>query len=596
MAIAWPDRIASIKSGNPLQFIYSKTGIQGIFSENTTSNWANKEKALIAMMDASNIVINGDIKGAPVANFVIQTSDYTQSKSETDIVNNIIDIRNSYDAQKKWKSLFAHLYAPAGSHLDIDSSSNLLNFDSPKLPEIFYPKIDDTASTEEEQDFNSSELYNHEIRAKPTEANKNKSQYHPQATKEVDISKFKIKFKWSSETRDDSGLVEGWREINGEPTAILSSIQSPDRCDEFFNSIKEGDKIDLTLKRPIIDMLSRKIIGLIAEVGKGIIFPIPVSNLSMEQNNPGIYRLEMQKACFQVVGSNLTSDLSRLSLLPELELDLANLIERKEVEAFVEKITTENIYFSIIGNNGFVHSAKQTLSRVTKILSELSIGEKVILSVENLIENKGSISINVRSALSLEDANVLAKYGIKAEKNQLFCEKPIPYEELLRIQDLLPNVSSDIRGLYALSHQLRVNVVEICRISEALQKKALAIKQMATENSGDTRTRIKEMHQEIKRTNTLLSSKSREAINRILDNAWNLSLLSEKNRRLSDSKSYLQHQEQNLAKNMIQLENARTAEFEEKVVGWIAETKEKISRVKEEIETLEYEINELKRL
>ena len=104
------------------------------------------------------------------------------------------------------------------------------------------------------------------------------------------------------------------------------------------------------------------------------------------------------------------------------------------------------------------------------------------------------------------------------------------------------------------------------------------------------------MQQDIKGTNVQLSSKSRVVIRDILNDAWNLSFLSEKLKRLSDARSFLQRQEVNLAKNMGQLENARTAEYEQRVTGWITETKDKISRVKEDIMVLENEITELRKI
>ena len=85
MAIAWPDRVVLIKKSKPLQFAYSKMKQKGSYSESTTGNWANKEKAIVAMMDKSDIVINGNKKGAPVASFVIQISNHIQSKNEIDM-------------------------------------------------------------------------------------------------------------------------------------------------------------------------------------------------------------------------------------------------------------------------------------------------------------------------------------------------------------------------------------------------------------------------------------------------------------------------------------------------------------------------------
>ena len=327
-----------------------------------------------------------------------------------------------------------------------------MNIDSPILPDIFKPKLDDTSGIEEENDFDSSELYDHEIRAKPLRKNKRNIDLNcSQMAKKTIKDKFKIKTEWSNSARHDVASIETWKDINEEPIAILSSIQYDGDCDEFFKTIKDGDKIGLILKRPVIDMLSRKTVGFIVENEKGFTFPISTLNLSIEQNNPGLYRLEKRKLDFRFYEADSSTNIAHFSLLPELESDLIVLIKKREIEAYVERITTEQIYFSILGSKGFVHSAKQPLSYVTKFLSELSIGEKVILNIESLIENKGSVNINIKPTLSTENAGILAKYGIRVEKNQLFCDKLISYEELRKIQGSLPEISSDIRGFYALS-------------------------------------------------------------------------------------------------------------------------------------------------
>lgn len=600
MAIAWPDRIASIKKGNPLKFAYSKTNTEGIISENGTGDWVDKEKAIIAMMDTSDIVINGSKKGAPVANFIIQAPNYIQSKNEVDIVHNIELIRDNYSAQNKWRSLYAHLFTPIGTNVEIDSSSNQLNIERPILPDIYQPKLDESKIIEEENEFDSSELYGHEIKAKPlSKIKRNKNSEFSNAAKEMIKSTFGIKIKWSNSGKHGLASVENWSEINGEPIAILSSTQTESDYDEFIKAIKDTNKIDLILKRPIIDMLSKKIVGYIVENERGIAFPISTENLSIEQNNPGLYRLKMRKLGFRILKAESSANILYFSLLPELELDLIDLIKKREIEAYVERITTEQIHFSIIRNNDYVHSAKQPLTYVAKFLSELSIGEKVILSIESLIENKGSINIGLRRDLSPEEANSLTKYGIRMEKNQLVCDKPISYEELRTIRDLLPEISSDLRGLYALSHQLRVNVIEVCRVFEALQKRALGIRKMAIANDSETRTMVKELQQEMKSTNVPLSSNSKIIIRDILNDAWNLSFLPEKIRRLSEARLKLQHLEAGLAKNMSQLENARNygnIEHEQRVIGWINETSEKISRKTEDIRILADEIAELKKL
>ena len=199
-------------------------------------------------------------------------------------------------------------------------------------------------------------------------------------------------------------------------------------------------------------------------------------------------------------------------------MDLENLIEKKEVEAYVEKITVEKIYFSIKGDKKVIHSAKQPLDRVSRFISDLSIGEKVILNIEYLVKYFGNVYIDVEPTLSSEDVKILEEFGVRVEDSQLYSGEPIPYENLRKLQGLLPKRASNLRGLYALSHQLNVNIVEIQKVFKALQKEALEIKNMAEVNGDYTQTKVKEMREKIK--GVRLSNKSYQIIDKILNDAW----------------------------------------------------------------------------
>jgi hypothetical protein len=585
MAIAWPDRIVSIKKGTPLRFVYSKTKMEGIISENATGNWANRREAIVAMMNQSDIVINGNKKGAPVASFLIQTPEKIPSKEATDIISKIRKIRNEYNLQKTktLSSLFTHLHAPIGARVNVDSLSKQLKVSDAVLPTVFQPTFDKSLSTKDEADSDSSDLDDHEkhpeSRVRGHKKGKN-FHYLPLTKKPIEI-KPKFKIQWSNKTTDDQAFVENWKDINGEQTAILNTIDPATDNRVALKNIRTGDKVNLILKRPVFDMLQRKIIiiGFIAENEEGITFPISASNLSIEQDNPGLCHLENQKLEFRFVGVDPSTDYSLFTILPELETDLKNLIEKNEVEAYVEKITVENIYYSIIGDKNVIHSAKQPFSFVSEFISDLSIGEKVILNIESLVKYMGRVHIDVKSTLSSGDVEILENFGIIVEDKRLYCDKQISYEKLREIQNTLPKLSSNLRGLYALSHQLNVYKVEVTKVFKALQKEALEIKNMATDNV-DARSRVKEMHKKIKDMKDRLLPKSKSYLRNILDYAWNLS-------ELSDKKVYLKRQEANLAKNKERLRNARSTSHEDRVRGWIAETEYKISNVKKEIEELE---------
>ena len=421
--------------------------------------------------------------------------------------------------------MFTHLHAPIGTRINVDSSSKQLKVFDAVLPNVFEPAFDESLSTKDETDTDSSDLYDHEKYPKSRERGHKKGKsfrYLPLTKKPIEIEP-NFGIQWSNKTTGDQAFVENWNDINGKTIAILNTIDPATDNGESLKGIRTGDKVNLILKRPVFDMLQRKIIiiGFIAENEEGITFPISASNLSIEQNNPGLHHLENQKFEFRFLGVDSLTNYPLFSILPELETDLKNLIEKNEVEAYVEKITVEKIYYSIIGDKNVIHSAKQPLSFVSEFISDLSVGEKVVLNIEYLVEYLGEVYIilGVESTVSSEDVRILEEFGIRVEENQLYCDEPISYEHLRKIQDLLPKPFSDLRRLYALSHQLNVRSVEIPKVFKALQKEALEIKNMAEVNGDYTQTKVKEMQEKIK---GVLSNKSYQIIRNILNDAWQI--------------------------------------------------------------------------
>jgi len=331
MAIAWPDRIVSIKRGTPLRIVYSKTKIEGIISEYATGEWANQEEAIVAMMDQSDIVITGNKKGAPVANFIIQTPKKIPSKEATDIISKIRTLRNEYDPQKTFSSLFTHLHVPIGARVNVDSSSKQLKVSDAVLPNVFQPSFDESLSTKDKDDSDSSDL-DHEKHPESRERGHKKGKnfhYLPLTKKPIEI-KPNFGIQWSNKTTGDQAFVENWKDNNGKQIVILNTIGPATDNRESLKDIRTDDKLELILKRPVFDMLQRKIIGFIAENEAGITYPIPASNLSIEQNNPGLYHLENQKFEFRFLGVDSLTNYPHFSILPELETDLKNLIEKKK--------------------------------------------------------------------------------------------------------------------------------------------------------------------------------------------------------------------------------------------------------------------------
>lgn len=595
MAISWPDRIVSIKKGIPLRFVHSKTNTEGIILENSVGNWANQKKAIVAMMDQSDIVISGNKKGAPVASFIVQTPEEIPSKETGDIISKIVKIRNQFDSQKI-SSLFTHLHAPIGSQVKAVSSSKKLKVSDVVLPNLFQPTFDESLSTKDEDDFDSSSLYDHEKYPKSRKGGNKRGKglsYLPLTRDTIGInSNFEI--QWSNKTIGDQAFVENWTDINGKPIAILNTIGPATDNRESLKKMRMGDKLNLILKRPVFDMSPRKVIGFIAENKDRATFPISVSNLSIEQNTPGIIQLEGQEIEFSFYRLSSPTDYPNFTILPDLESDLNDLIKMKEIKAHVVKITNEEIYFSIQSKKNFIHSVTYPTGFASDFLADLSVGEEVILEIKPRLSEDETLSIELSNEqmqmITKNEIKVLEQNGIGVKNNQLYCTKPIAYSDLIKLQNSLPHLISEIRGLYTLSHQLRVKRIEIRRIFRELYNEAIKIKKRAVvrsmiaslsiEGGESSRIEIKNYEEKIRSNKKKILRNSSSALFQISNDAWKLSYL-------PDKKFFLEKQKVNLAKNYNQLRNAKTDSFADVVRGWISETEDRIAYVEKEIKELE---------
>ena len=182
----------------------------------------------------------------------------------------------------------------------------------------------------------------------------------------------------------EKAIVEHWEYMEGKPVAILSGNEGQIITKQIDLPTGE-DKVELKFKRSIFDMLQHKVVGFIGEDKNSHLIPISSMNLSIEQNNPGLKKLEGARFALRYFKTDNLPYTFGLTLLPGLENDLKELTKREIVDAVVEKITTEKIYFSILGKNDFIHSTDLSIgmSMVSEILDKLPLGEKVRLAIKS---------------------------------------------------------------------------------------------------------------------------------------------------------------------------------------------------------------------
>ncbi len=582
MAFCWPDRIVEIKQEEQIIFENPKTKIKGVLSENSTGNWYKESRAIIGMMDQSEIIIDGNKKGAPVATFVIKTPNKILSPdtSETEVILEIIKIRKEFDLQQKNYILFAHLFAPAGSIINLTSGSNKFKSSGVVLPILFKPAIDETISFIEE-DFDSLKLYDHDIKKNRSAKVYEKHRYRRFEKENIAINTT-FEFKFPILKNHEKAIVEHWEYMEGKPVAILSGNEGQIITKQIDLPTGE-DKMELKFKRSIFDMLQHKVVGFIGEDKNSHLIPISSMNLSIEQNNPGLKKLEGARFALRYFKTDNLPYTFGLTLLPGLENDLKELTKREIVDAVVEKITTEKIYFSILGKNDFIHSTDLSIgmSMVSEILDKLPLGEKVRLAIKSRFSKDEVLSIDIEENKRLGDFKILKPYDIIVEGNKLSTKRPLQFVDLLRLQTQLPHLIGELRGLYSISNHLTTSGIEITKIYEELKKDVVKLRKEATTKGEPIRENIRKYQEKVKEYERMLLRSSKEELRQLANEAWQLSDLPYLKTRLQKQKTYLIKVEGQIA-------TARTYDFKIQRENKKQEVLQDIAQIEMQIRNIEH--------
>lgn len=582
MAFCWPDRIVEIKQEGQIIFENPKTNIKGVLSENSAGNWYKESRAIIGMMDQSEIVINGNKKGAPVASFIIKTPNKILSPdvSETEIISEIIKIRKEFDLQQKNYILFAHLFAPAGSQLNLTSGSNKFKLSDVVLPTLFNPAIDEALSFIAEK-FDSLILYDHDIKKFGNVKGYEKHRYR-RFEKENIVINTTFEYKLPILKNQVKTIVEHWEYMEGKSVAILSGPNEGQLITKQISLPTEEGKVELKFKRPIFDMFQCKVVGFIGEDKNSNLIPISSMNLSIEQNNPGLKKLERSRFTLRYFKTDNLPYTFGLTLLPDLENDLKDLIKKEIVDAVVEKITTEKIYFSILGKNDFIHSTDLSIgmSMLSEILDKLPLGEKVRLAIKSRFSKDKVLSIDIEENKRLGDFEMLKSYDIIVESNNLSTQKPLLFVDLLRLQTQLPHLIGELRGLYSKSNHVTIYEIEITKIYEELKKDVVKLRKEATTKGESIQGNIKKFQEKVKEYERMLLRSSKEELRQLANEVWQLSSLSSWKTKLQNQKTYLIKVEGQIA-------TARTYDFKIQRENKKQEVLQDIAKIEMKIRSIE---------
>ena len=271
-----------------------------------------------------------------------------------------------------------------------------------------------------------------------------------------------------------------------------------------------------------------------------------------------------------------------MTLLPDLENDLKDLIKKEIVDAVVEKITTEKIYFSILGKNDFIHSTDLSIgmSMLSEILDKLPLGEKVRLAIKSRFSKDKVLSIDIEENKRLGDFEMLKSYDIIVESNNLSTQKPLLFVDLLRLQTQLPHLIGELRGLYSKSNHVTIYEIEITKIYEELKKDVVKLRKEATTKGESIQGNIKKFQEKVKEYERMLLRSSKEELRQLANEVWQLSSLSSWKTKLQNQKTYLIKVEGQIA-------TARTYDFKIQRENKKQEVLQDIAKIEMKIRSIE---------
>lgn len=604
MAIAWPDRVFSLKHGNPPRFIASSGDDmpcqEGIVSRLSCWSWEESNKAIVALMNKDNVFIEGKMQSCPMANFLVRLPDKIPSKEDvSEIVTTLSSLRKEYDKQKVYTRIFADQYVPLGSRVRLETYNAKPRVEQIlQLPNKFIPVKADIS--DEDKEFSDSyNLYEHQPAKSDTvelELYNEEQQIEDEETIDIHFIAERLKEEnipvfegqWVSKIPAKEVTIVGWIEKNEQIVALLDAIDQVSLQDKVTKKLRPGDRIKVVLERAVHDMYSGSLIGFMSRDHNGLVIPIPVNALSISLYNPGLVTLEGKTIQVTVIGYDPLCGCLFTTILPEAEEDLEKLLKLEEVEGRIVEITKKGICIAIDSKGGFIHSALIPIERVPKVVDDLFPGSKVILSIKLRIKEKENASVSLQGdyALSPKDISELERRSIAFKNGCLVCNKSLPYSSIdSLLNSLPPALTFVIRRLYAQSWALHAFILETTRslkVFEELYREACQIRDKAkTIEPEITRDKIKALRPRIQ--NQSFSSRFYDKLKEVLDEARSIQQIADSQAFIQRKLAFIQRRHKEIADLD---EMIRSTTSPEKILqrqGWIREKKQDIQEAEQSI-------------
>jgi hypothetical protein len=602
MAIAWPDRIVKLVSGDPVCFESSCSGEVGILSRLSCGAWEKHDKAIVAMMDRGYAFLKGKFQEFPMANFLIEMPERIPSNKVAEIAPTMAIMRDEFNEKEAFCRVLADQYVPVGAKVTIEMSGDKARVvQVNQLPGKFIPAFaEGHEEVEEEPIADSYVLYDHQapdIDDEEKEACVEEEIIPDQEQAPVFGSPLSAEAlqQMPAFTAEyaDIGSVNGatltsWIQRGGQPVAIIKSVDQVATRYKMSKKLHAGQRIQVRLERAIRDMRTGEVVGFISKGPEGLEIPIPAEELSISLRNPALRDLEGRAFQVTVISPDSSKGYPFVSLLPEAENDLVQLLNLQEVECPIIEISGKGVYLAIPGMGGINHCGYIPIKAISKMLSELAPGDKVIVEMKLRMSEQGnaSVPLKVRSSLSEATVKELEERGIGVKDGRLSCTKPLPCNDVFSSRCSLPELAPDIRRLYAQSYELYITILETSKSREIfgiLYQEACHIREKANVADPETtRDKIKDIR--VRSKELFLSRRSIFSLQQVLDDAWSIQSIADAQAFIQRQRAFIQKKYNEIANLEERLLSTRRLEKISQVRGWINENKQKIQEAEQKIQ------------
>lgn len=551
MALAWPDRIAEIESGNPSIFMISSGNneVRGLISAHSCGCWDAHKTAIVGILDTERSFFQGEFQYHAIANFLISMPESVPDKTYFSLIDQFSKLRKDFDKNNELTQLIADQFAPVGGIVELQSNEGYTEVVSViNRPKPFSPSFEELFE-EYEIELEDELRYHDGISdldensnwmaesADPlgsfSDESESVREVGPKVKLSFDVSSFDIPpFPAVLRTQnfEDTASILVWARERSQWYAVVTNGDQASVRARYSETVKVGSEIEVEIEQEIYDFHPIRITGYIGCIDNELRFPIPITSLSIASQNSGLKSLVGQKIQLLLTGFDPKYRFPVVTLLPVIEQDLAEIVELEEIEGELVEIFSKYdedwCEVGIYRPNGICHNSLIKYEHLLEFLGNPSPGDKVVLEAHYLESDEPwRTRISPEIPLTKINQELLSQCGLAISNDTLQCHNRMTYLELIKVCEQFPELAHSLRKLYELSQRLRL-VILYTHESRGTYKQHYEAIQSIYQNAsllhpGETRSKIMNYQSKIKEDENL-SRAAQYKLRGILKEAWSI--------------------------------------------------------------------------